>query len=81
MCSALRTVSALGVTLAVGAMGGAQILSKTPAPQRPIPPLQAPIAGFEYPQHQVLTFTVDWRVFTAGIAVFHLDQAGDALKI
>jgi hypothetical protein len=43
--------------------------------------LQAPIAGFEYPQHQVLTFNVDWRVFTAGVAVFHLDQAGDSLKI
>jgi hypothetical protein len=28
-----------------------------------------------------LTFTVDWRVFTAGTAVFHLDQSGDILKI
>jgi hypothetical protein len=81
MCSALRTVSALGVTLAVGTAAAAQAVTKTPVPQRPIPPLQAPIAGFEYPPHQVLTFTVDWRVFTAGIAVFHLDQAGDALKI
>ena len=81
MCSALRTVSALGVTLAVGTAAAAQGVTKAPVPQRPIPPLQAPIAGFEYPQHQVLTFTVDWRVFTAGIAVFHLDQAGDALKI
>jgi hypothetical protein len=80
MCSALRTVSALGVTLVVGT-AAAQAVTKAPVPQRPIPPLQAPIAGFEYPQHQVLTFTVDWRVFTAGIAVFHLDQAGDALKI
>ncbi|HEY4011388.1 MAG TPA: DUF3108 domain-containing protein [Acidobacteriaceae bacterium] len=79
MCSALRTVFALGVTVAAAA--GAQISSRTPAPQRPIPPLQAPISGFEYPQHQTLTFTVDWRVFTAGIAVFHLDQADGVLKI
>src|SRR6185437_4887169 len=81
MCSALRTVSVLGVTLALGAAAGVQILSRTPAPQRPIPPLQAPITGFEYPQHQVLTFNVDWRVFTAGVAVFHLDQVGDSFKI
>jgi hypothetical protein len=81
MCSALRTVSALGVTLALGAAAVAQGVTRAPAPQRPIPPLQAPIAGFEYPQHQVLTFNVDWRVFTAGIAVFHLDQVGDSLKI
>jgi hypothetical protein len=77
MCSALRTVSALGVPLVLGAaIGGAQA-----TPQRTIPPLQPPITGFEYPQHQVLTFTVDWRVFTAGIAVFHLDQAGNTMRI
>jgi len=81
MCSALRTVSALGVTLAVGILASAQGVPRAPAPQRPIPSLQAPISGFEYPQHQTLTFTVDWRVFTAGIAVFHLDQAGDVLRI
>jgi hypothetical protein len=34
-----------------------------------------------YPQHETLTFTVDWRVFTAGMAVFHLDQSGDIEKI
>jgi hypothetical protein len=81
MCSALRTVSALGATMAVAVGLSAQILSRAPAPQRPIPPLQPPIAGFEYPQHQTLTFTVDWRVFTAGIAVFHVDQIGDMLKL
>src|SRR5215469_12873173 len=81
MCSALRTVSALGVTLAMGAVARGQAPSRPPTPQRPIPPLQAPITGFEYPQHQMLTFTVDWRVFTAGIAIFRLDQAGDVLRI
>lgn len=60
----------------------AQLLgSKTPTPQKPIPTLQAPQGGFLYPQHATLTFTVDWRVFTAGTAVFHLDAAGDDEKI
>jgi hypothetical protein len=59
----------------------AQIFSRGPVVQRPIPVLQAPAAGFEYPVHQTLTFTVDWRVFTAGTAVFHLDQVGNLLKI
>jgi hypothetical protein len=81
MCSALRTVSALGVTVVLATACSAQFGSRTPAPQRPIPPLQPPITGFEYPQHETLTFTVDWRVFTAGIAVFHLEQAGNVLKI
>jgi hypothetical protein len=30
---------------------------------------------------QTLTFTVDWRVFTGGTAVFHLEQQGDQLKV
>ena len=61
----------------------AQLFSKPAAPavQRVIPPLPAPAANFDYPKHETLTFTVDWRVFTAGTAVFHLDQVGDALKI
>jgi hypothetical protein len=61
----------------------AQLFSK-PAPpviQKPIPALPAPLPGFDYPQHETLTFTVDWRVFTAGTAVFHLDRVGNGLKI
>ncbi len=50
----------------------AQIFAPKP-PQRPIPVLQAPSGGFVYPQHETLTFSVDWRVFTAGTAVFHLE--------
>jgi hypothetical protein len=49
--------------------------------QRPIPALQPPIAGYAFPVRQTLTFTVDWRVFTGGTAVFHLEQQGDQLKI
>jgi hypothetical protein len=51
------------------------LLSKPAGPPRPIPVLQAPGAGFEYPQHETLTYAVDWRVFQGGVAVFHLDQS------
>jgi hypothetical protein len=72
-------MAAMGWVFAAGAQ--AQFLSnplapKRPAePTRPIPVLQPPTAGFEYPQHETLTYTVDWRVFQAGLAVFHLDQS------
>lgn len=55
--------------------------SRTPAPQVPIPVLRPPTSGYAFPAHETLTFTVDWRVFTAGTAVFHLDEAGDTEKI
>src|SRR5579859_4363707 len=32
----------------------------------PIPTLQAPAAGYVFPQKETLSFDVDWRVFTAG---------------
>ncbi len=47
----------------------------------PIPVLQPPVPGFVFPVKQTLTFDVDWRVFTAGVAVFHLDQQGTVEKI
>jgi hypothetical protein len=53
----------------------------TPAVQKPIPVLQAPQPGFTFPAHETLTFTVDWRVFTAGTAVFHLDTVNGIEKI
>ncbi|MGC9198031.1 MAG: DUF3108 domain-containing protein [Acidobacteriaceae bacterium] len=49
--------------------------------QGPIPVLQPPPVSFVYPQHETLTYSVDWRVFTTGMAVFHLDRVGDVLKI
>ena len=59
-----------------------QIFSKpAPAPQKPIPVLAPPQSGFQYPQRETLTYSVDWRVFTGGTAAFHLEQAGDTLKI
>ncbi|WP_179490230.1 DUF3108 domain-containing protein [Granulicella arctica] len=56
---------------------------QTPAQQvsQQIPTLQPPIPGFAFPAHQTLTFTVDWRVFTAGTAVFHIDQQGNEEKV
>jgi hypothetical protein len=46
-----------------------------------IPVLQPPIPGYAFPARQTLTFTVDWRVFTGGVAVFHLEQQDDQLKV
>lgn len=46
-----------------------------------IPTLKAPQPSFPFPAKQTLTFAVDWRVFTAGTAVFHLEQQGTEQKI
>ena len=60
----------------------AQILGiGKPAPAVVIPPLEAPPAGYQFPARETLTFSVDWRVFTAGTAVFHLEQQGDTEKV
>jgi len=79
---AAMALCSLAVALPVGDAAGAQIFSTSkPAPQKPIPVLQPPSGSFVYPQHETLTFSVDWRVFTAGTAVFHLDKLGDVEKI
>jgi hypothetical protein len=67
--------------LLVGGAAQSQIFSPKPVVQKPIPVLPPPQAGFQYPAHETLTFSVDWRVFTAGTAIFHLDQVGDTEKI
>lgn len=64
-----------GITLAVAAC--AQV-AKAPSQ---IPVLQPPAAGYSFPQKQTLTFAVDWRVFTAGVAVFKLEQQGPVMKV
>ncbi len=58
----------------------AQLFAPKP-PAQPIPVLQRPLSGYSFPTHQTLTFTVDWRVFTAGTAVFHIDQQGAQQKL
>ena len=54
---------------------------KEGVPPAQAPPLAPPVAGYSFPQHETLTFTVDWRVFTAGRAVFQLDQAGGLMHV
>ena len=43
--------------------------------------LAPPRPGYSFPQRQTLTYTVDWRVFTAGTAVIHFEQSGDRERI
>jgi hypothetical protein len=43
--------------------------------------LAPPRAGYSFPQRQTLTYMVDWRVFPAGTAVIHFEQAGDRERI
>jgi Protein of unknown function (DUF3108) len=67
-----------GVTPAAAQLLG---LGGKPAAPVEIPTLQAPVAGFVFPAKQTLTFSVDWRVFTAGTAVFHLEQVNGVQKV
>jgi hypothetical protein len=46
-----------------------------------IPTLEPPPASYAFPAKQTLTFTVDWRVFTAAIATFQIEQQGTMQKI
>lgn len=77
----LPLLSIVGVL--AGHPGGAQLLGLGAKPAVPvqIPVLEPPLPGFQFPGSQTLTFTVDWRVFTAGTAIFHLEQQGDKMKV
>jgi len=55
-------------------------LFPAPAPVT-IPTLEAPPAGYTFPTKQTLNYVVDWRVFTAAVASFQLEQQGNFLKI
>lgn len=71
-------------TMAGGMAAGAQILGlgrSTPAVPVVIPTLTPPDPGYQLPTRETLTFAVDWRVFTAGTAVFHLEQQGTVEKV
>ncbi len=54
---------------------------KEGVPPAQAPPVTPPVAGYSFPQHETLTFAVDWRVFTAGRAVFQLDQQGGLMHV
>jgi hypothetical protein len=75
------TIVAL-LSLVTAAALSAQLLGAHPAtPPVVIPTLQAPPSTFPFPQHLTLIYAVDWRVFTAGTAVFQLDQQGSTERI
>ena len=59
----------------------AVMAQKEGVPPAQAPPVTPPMPGYSFPQHETLTFTVDWRVFTAGKAVFQLDQAGGLMHV
>lgn len=54
---------------------------QTPSPAPLIPALTPPHAGFSFPQKQTLTYSVDWRVFSAGVAVLHFEAQGDRERL
>jgi Protein of unknown function (DUF3108) len=52
-------------------------LALTGIAQAPPPPLLPPAPSFSFPAKQTLTYAVDWRVFPAGTATFHLEQVAN----
>jgi hypothetical protein len=46
-----------------------------------VAPLAPPRAGYNFPQKQTLTYSVDWRVFPAGTAVMHFEAIGDRERL
>jgi hypothetical protein len=80
--SFLFLLAALAALPAATPLASAQILGLgKPAPPVVIPTLEPPQPGYTFPPRETLTFSVDWRVFTAGTAVFHLEQQGNTEKI
>ena len=68
----VRPIAKLALFLAVAMLTG---MAQT------APPLQPPEPGFSFPAKQTLTYAVDWRVFPAGVAAFHLEQAGGLERV
>jgi Protein of unknown function (DUF3108) len=46
-----------------------------------LPPLSPPRPGYSFPLKQTLTYSVDWRVFSAGTAVLHFEAVGDRERL
>ena len=66
-------------TIAVTVLGGLAFAAL--AHGQLVPPLSAPRPGYTFPQKQTLTYSVDWRVFPAGMATLHFEAAGSQEKI
>lgn len=64
-------ISAFLLTLALAGSAATQQALTLPPP-RP---------GFSFPEKQTLTYSVDWRVFPAGVATLHFEAMGDREKI
>lgn len=75
-CPKTVATGSLFLVLAL-AMRVAWPAQKTPPP----PPLLPPASGFSFPENTTLTYSVDWRVFPAGRATFHLQRSGDMERI
>jgi hypothetical protein len=43
--------------------------------------LPAPVAGWSFPERETLTYSVDWRVFPAGVATVHLQADGPLERV
>ncbi len=52
-----------------------------PPPPVQIPTLEPPPPSYAFPTKETLTYTVDWRVFTAAVASFQIEQQGTVQKI
>ena len=52
-----------------------------PPPPVTIPTLVPPPSGYVFPAKQTLTYTVDWRVFSAAVAVIQVEQQGTTQKV
>jgi hypothetical protein len=75
-----RTISrTIFCAFALATLAPAQQAAPPSATQ--FPQLPAPRAGFTFPQKQTLTYTVDWRVFSAGTAVLHFEAQGDRERL
>ncbi|HVN93139.1 MAG TPA: DUF3108 domain-containing protein [Terracidiphilus sp.] len=66
---------AIAVSLLFGLAITAHSQGQNPATLAP------PRPGFNFPQKETLTYSVDWRVFPAGIATVHFEAAGDRERV
>jgi hypothetical protein len=76
-----RSAIILPVAVLLASFAGGTQASAQKTGGSTIPTLPPPQPGYVVPAHQTLTYTVDWRVFTAGLAVFQLDQQGTVEKV
>jgi hypothetical protein len=73
-----RIIQAAAPTLfAVALLAAAQ----NPSARQSTPPLPPPQPGYNFAARQTLTYSVDWRVFTAGTTTLHLEQQGGVEKV